>query len=313
MLAFRLALLPVLALCAAACSTPAEPASSTGSGGSPGGGAGGSTSNGGGTAAGGAPAGGSGGATGGQAGGGQTSAGGAAGTGGTAGGGGVASAGASGSGGAPPEGVPEGYTLQFEESFATPESLAKLVFANPDDWAHVAEGGGYLESTGFSYTPPTYSPRSVALLAGAMFGSFVLEVEIWQTSMTGGHRDNCIFWGMTSPSSFYYAHIGQMHDGASHNIHIVNESDRTPITETFDDGFDWGMDWQLIRVVRDAQTGSMAVYGNGAAEPMLTATDTTLGEGYIGFGAFDDTGRVRNVKIWAPSATLQSAGFFTAK
>ena len=31
------------------------------------------------------------------------------------------------------------------------------------------------------------------------------------------------------------------------------------------------------------------------------------------FGAFDDTGRVRNVKIWAPSATLQDASFFTAK
>ena len=241
------------------------------------------------------------------------SSGGTAGSAGSAGSAGTGSAGSSGSGGAAPEGIPPGYTLQFEESFAAPESLAKLVFANPTDWAHVADAGGYLESTGFSYAPPYYSPHSLAVIKSAMFGSFVLDVELWQTSETGGHRDSCIMWGMTSPSSYYYAHIGQAHDGASHNIHIVNEADRMAITQTFTDGFDWGEDWKHLRVVRDAETGTMAVYGNGEAEPMLTATDTTLGEGYIGFGAFDDTGRVRNVKIWAPSATLQDASFFAAK
>jgi hypothetical protein len=219
----------------------------------------------------------------------------------------------SGAGGAPPDGVPPGYTLQFEESFGSPESLSELVFANPSDWAHVAEGGGYVEFSGFSYAPPTYSPHAVAVIASLMFGSFVLEVELMQTSMTGGHRDNCIFWAMTDPSHFYYAHIGQAHDGASHNIHIVNDSDRTPITEIFTDGFDWGTTWQKFRVVRDVDSGAMAVYANGGAEPELTATDTTLGQGYIGFGAFDDTGQVRNVKIWAPGATPQTADFFSAK
>jgi hypothetical protein len=57
----------------------------------------------------------------------------------------------------------------------------------------------------------------------------------------------------------------------------------------------------------------MAVYGNGAADPILTASDATLGEGFIGFGAFDDTGAVRNVKIWAPSSTPASADFFASK
>jgi hypothetical protein len=32
----------------------------------------------------------------------------------------------------------------------------------------------------------------------------------------------------------------------------------------------------------------------------MTATDKTFGWGYVGFGTFDDTGRVSNVKIWAP-------------
>jgi hypothetical protein len=233
--------------------------------------------------------------------------------GGTGGAGGSAEGGGGGSGGTPPDGVPAGYTLQFEETFADPASLDALVFANPTEWAHVAADGGYLESTGTSYAPPYYSPRNLAVIATATFGSFVLEVELMQTSMTGAHRDNCIFWGMQSPSQFYYAHVGQAHDGASHNIHIVNDADRSAITDIFTDGFDWGTTWQKLRVVRDVETGDMAVYGNDDAEPMLTANDSALGEGYIGFGAFDDTGRVRNVKIWAPSSTAQPADFFTAK
>jgi hypothetical protein len=57
----------------------------------------------------------------------------------------------------------------------------------------------------------------------------------------------------------------------------------------------------------------MAVYADGGAMPILTATDTRLGSGYLGFGSFDDKGRVRNVKVWAPSSEKTPAEFFTAK
>jgi hypothetical protein len=116
---------------------------------------------------------------------------------------------------------------------------------------------------------------------------------------------------MVSPSQFYYAHIGAAHDGVSHNIHIVNEADRTAITEVFDDGFDWGdNEWRTIRVVRDAASGTMEVYGGDAQTPMLTANDSTFTDGYMGVGAFDDTGRVRNLRVWAAGSTTQLADFF---
>ena len=218
---------------------------------------------------------------------------------------------AGGSSGNEPPGLPPGYTLQFEDTFADPSGMDQLLFANPMDWAHVAMDGGYAEWTGFSYGPPQYSPHSVAIVKSAKFSSFVLTVEIMQTSMTGGHRDACIFWNMVSPSEFYYAHVGQAHDGASHNIHIVNNAGRTPITIFFTDGFDWGTDeWKLIRVVRDAVTGTMEVYGGADTMPMLTASDTTFTDGYLGIGAFDDTGRVRNLRVWAQNSTLELAPFF---
>ncbi|HTM44275.1 MAG TPA: hypothetical protein VL137_04930 [Polyangiaceae bacterium] len=225
--------------------------------------------------------------------------------------GGAGAGGAMGAGGAPP-GLPAGYTLIFEESFATPAAVDNFLFANPSDWSYVATDGGYAQWTGDSYAPPQYSPHSIMIIKGMKFSSFVLTVDIMQTSMTGAHRDACIFWNMVSPSQFYYAHIGQAHDAAaSQNIHIVNNAGRLAITTTFTDGFDWGNnEWKTIRVVRDAVAGTMEVYGGTDAMPMLTATDTTFTDGYLGIGSFDDQGRVRNLRVWSNGSTQEPATFF---
>src|SRR5689334_19675862 len=52
--------------------------------------------------------------------------------------GGAAGQAAGGSAGAPanPEGVPADYQLVIEESFAQPDSLSKMRFADPADWQH---------------------------------------------------------------------------------------------------------------------------------------------------------------------------------
>ena len=94
---------------------------------------------------------------------------------------------------------------------------------------------------------------------------------------------------------------------------FVLDADRTAITQTFTPGFDWGTNqWHQLRVTR-SETGEMAVSADGAAAPLLTASDTRLGSGYVGFGSFDDKGRVRNVKLWAPSADATPAAFFDGK
>jgi hypothetical protein len=228
-------------------------------------------------------------------------------------GGNAGAAGSAGGAGQNPEGVPADYQLLIDESFADAASLAKLVFANPNDWVHQDSDGGYIESTGSSYAPPHYSPHSLAIFDNQKFGAFVMEAEVIQTNVSGGHRDFCFMWGMETPSRYYYAHIAEAHDGAAHNIHIVLDADRAAITKTFTPGFDWGMDvWHKIRVTRSA-AGDMAVYGDGAPMPILTAMDTRLGSGYLGFGSFDDKGKVRNVKVWAPSSEKAAAPFFTAK
>jgi hypothetical protein len=231
-----------------------------------------------------------------------------------AGGGEQGGGGAAGAGGqANPEGVPADYQLFIDESFAQPESLQKLRFADPQDWVHQAADGGYIENTAWSYAPPHASLHALAIFPELKFGAFLMELEIMQTNPSGGHRDFCPAWGMESPARYYYSHIAQAHDGVAHNIHIVLEADRTAITETFTPGFDWGASiWHKFRVTRSA-AGAMAVYADGEAMPILTANDARLGAGYIGFGSFDDKGRVRNVKVWAPSAEQAPATFFSTK
>lgn len=239
--------------------------------------------------------------------------GGAAGGGSSAGGQGSAGLGGSGGGQPNPEGVPADYQLYIDQSFAEASSLGELKFANPKDWQHQTTDGGFVESTGTSYAPPHASLHSLAIFSEQKFGAFVLDAEVMQTNPSGGHRDFCVAWGMESPSRYYYAHIAEAHDGVSHNIHIVLDADRTAITKTNTPGFAWGTDvWHKLRVTRSAG-GDMAVYADGEAAPILTATDSRLGTGYVGFGSFDDKGRVRNVKLWAPSADPTPAAFFTAK
>lgn len=220
-----------------------------------------------------------------------------------------------GSGGSeqPPEGVPAGYKLVYSQTFAEPASLADLVFANPTQWKH--DAAGFVASTGASYAPPFRSPFSVAIIKAIKVTSFVMDAEMLQTSPDGdAHRDMVFIWNFLSPSKFYYSHISTAHDGVAHNILIVSDADRKAISMTFSAGYDWGRNvWKKLRVVRDAESGAMSVFDLDApTQAILTANDKTFTDGYVGFGSFDNSGQVRNVKVWAATSTPGAPDFFSA-
>jgi len=69
--------------------------------------------------------------------------------------------------------------------------------------------------------------------------------------------------------------------------------------------------WKKLRVVRDVESGAMAIYDlEKPTEAILTASDKTFTSGYVGFGSFDNSGQVRNVKVWAAAATPGAPDFF---
>ena len=43
------------------------------------------------------------------------------------------------------------------------------------------------------------------------------------------------------------------------------------------------------------------VFFDDLEKPVMEAKDTTFGAGHIGFGSFDDTGKVKNIRIWTPT------------
>lgn len=102
-----------------------------------------------------------------------------------------------------------------------------------------------------------------------------------------------------------------------HNgIFTVNNADRVRVDDQWDGTVGappaiTDEEWHDVRVVR-CDTGEVAVYLDGLDTPLLTATDTTFPEGRVGFGSFDNFGRLRDLTVTA-AATDTTAPAVTVK
>jgi hypothetical protein len=224
-----------------------------------------------------------------------------------------------------PPGVPQNYKLVYEQNFESPESIHDFLMTDPKAWKltrtndqvslELARQSNYQmpvvpTSTG---KVTVRSPVNIALLDNKIFGDFIVDVEMLQTGREYGHRDMCVFFGFTHPTKFYYVHIATAADPNAHNVFIVNEKPRTNIARETTKGVHWGLNvWHKVRVERNASSGEIKVYWNDFSKPIMVAEDKTFPTGYIGFGSFDDTGMIDNIRVWAPSVQEQPSRFFTA-
>ena len=166
------------------------------------------------------------------------------------------------------------------------------------------EKGGALELAAQSnYKPEVRSPVNISLIKDKVFGDFIMEADLIQTGSEYGHRDMCLFFGFQNPKQFYYAHIATKADPNAHNVFIVNDKPRKNIAKTTTTGVNWGLNiWHKVKLERKVSDGSIKVYFDDMTIPIMVAEDKNFGPGFIGFGSFDDTGKVDNVKIWGPAA-----------
>ncbi len=196
--------------------------------------------------------------------------------------------------------LPHGFELVYSQSFEAPSSLDDLIFTDARAWAHSAEDGALELRGGSEYAPPHRSPLNIALLRDLVVGDFVLEIEAKQTGREYGHRDLCFFFGFEAPDRFYYSHVATSPDPRAHNVFLVDRAARAPTTEVPERGVDWGTDvWRTIRLER--LDGVIRVFFDGAL--ILESRDTTIAAGRLGVGSFDDTGRFRNLRVWARETT----------
>lgn len=123
------------------------------------------------------------------------------------------------------------------------------------------------------------------------------------------NRDVVLIWNYQSPTRFYYAHLSTDNTIYPHNgIFVVDDADRRRIDDQWTGTVGappavTDAEWHDVRVDYDAASGAIAVFVDGATEPLMTATDTAFAGGRVGFGSFDNIGRARHVVATGTAAT----------
>lgn len=202
-------------------------------------------------------------------------------------------------------GVPamaEPAKLVYENDFE--KGIEKFTLTDPKAWQHLVSGGkGVMALTGESaYEPKVRSPKNIAWIDGLSVGNFVIEADIRQTGREYGHRDFCLFFGKEDAEHFYYVHLATKADDHANSIFLVNGAPRVSIAKERTDGTVWDDKFHKVRIVRNAESGEIAVYFDDMKKPAMTAVDKTFTDGAVGFGSFDDTGEVDSIKVWAGKA-----------
>jgi hypothetical protein len=196
--------------------------------------------------------------------------------------------------------------LLYENTFED-NDLSNFHFTDSKAWTHK---DGTLALIGQSdYKPPFRSPFNIAILKTPSVSDFTLEVDLKQTGKEYGHRDMCIFFGINDPTNFYYVHLASQTDDHAHNIFIVNDEARKKISLETTNGIDWGEGWNKVKIERNTADGEILIYYNDMETPIMKASDLHFPSGHIGFGSFDDTGMVDNIKLSGTKAEVQK-GFF---
>lgn len=210
--------------------------------------------------------------------------------------------------------IPEGYSLVYSQDFESPQSLRDFEMTDEKAWKISAgKTGNSLELFGKSdYKARVRSPFNIAVLKNLVVGDFVLEADLSQTGKEYGHRDLCLFFGITNSTNFYYVHIASKADNNANNIFLVNDEPRTNIALKTTEGTNWGETNSIhkVRIERDIEKGSIKVFFDDLSTPIMEANDTHFMEGRIGFGSFDDTGKFDNIKIWSPQISEEKNGLF---
>jgi hypothetical protein len=203
-----------------------------------------------------------------------------------------------------PANVPGDYKLVYSADFASPKALQQFTFTDPKAWRIAKDDAApSLELFEASkYEPKFRSPFNIALLKDKVFTDVIIDCEACSTVKPYGHQDMCIIYGFVSPSQFYYTHIAVAPDPHAHNCFIVNNAERLAIGKEVSKGVTWGVnEWHRLRIVRKGSDGTTTVYFDDMSKPIMRAQDKTFPSGAIGFGSFDDKGKFRNIRVYAPN------------
>jgi hypothetical protein len=142
------------------------------------------------------------------------------------------------------------------------------------------------------------------LTAGPEFTSVQIDASVrLDTPVEVTNRDVIIVFGYRSDTEFNYVHLSSDNTIYPHNgIFVVNNADRLRVDDQWTGTVGASpairdMEWHRVRVVYCPDTGEIAVYVDGSDFPLMTAVNTVARSGRVGFGSFDNIGRMRHLTI----------------
>ena len=142
------------------------------------------------------------------------------------------------------------------------------------------------------------------LTTGPAFGSVQIDAEVrLDTPVEIVNRDVILVFGYQSPTQYYYAHFSTDNTIYAHNgIFKVDNADRFRLDDQWNGTTGappaiTDAAYHKVRVRHCAESGEIAVYVDGSRTPLMTAMDHTFRSGRIGFGSFDNVGRMRALTV----------------
>ncbi|MBI2301032.1 MAG: hypothetical protein HYU66_19140 [Armatimonadetes bacterium] len=141
-------------------------------------------------------------------------------------------------------------------------------------------------------------PAEYALVKGLRWRDVTIDLRaksLRPATLKG--RDVVVIFGWQDDTHFYYAHLSNDTNNATHNVVMkVDGEQRKRINPEnkpeprLTDG------WHPVRVTH-LQSGDITVYMDDLDKPLMTAHDTSWPAGAVGVGAFDDTAGFDDVVV----------------
>jgi hypothetical protein len=177
-------------------------------------------------------------------------------------------------------------------------------FPYPEDWTILREGAlHYLHMKRNREPGVPRRPLQFALFKGAKVGSFQLTTRLRREGSS-----MMIVFNYVDTLHFYYAHLSRdrgtlqpVHNG----LFIVNGEPRVRIAGIEAPPALPDQAWHTAKLVRDVKSGSIAVYMEGAQEPLFSTGDRTFSCGQVGLGSFDETGDFADFRLESKDAGCQ--------
>ncbi|MEB8337758.1 PQQ-dependent sugar dehydrogenase [Streptomyces endophyticus] len=173
----------------------------------------------------------------------------------------------------------------------------------PSKW-RFTDGQAVMTEPGVARPGPRRPFEYAVLTAGPAFRNVRIDAEVRiDTPVDIDNRDVIVVFGHESDTKFGYAHLSQDNTIYPHNgIFTVDDADRLRVEDQWDGvtGAPPAISdeaWHKVTVVRCGETGETAAYMDGSRYPLMTAVSARPGDGRIGFGSFDNAGRLRGLKV----------------